>query len=101
MVGLTFLAQAGSVQGYRARKFERLRVIAPAIGWDQPGDADDLARPESLEGHGAALRRVQFKGNPSVSDEVEFVGRFTLVEQILACLVADVLRAAADQRTES
>src|SRR5208283_257842 len=61
VVGLALLAQAGGVHRDGAGRLKRLRVVAPAIRRDQPGDADDLALAEGQEGHRAAPWRRELK----------------------------------------
>src|SRR5579859_6457648 len=100
VLGLAFPAEARGIHGDRTRELERLGVIGPAIGWDQPGDADDLALAEGLEGERAAPRRVDLQGEPTVPDQIELIRRLALVEEVLSRLEAHVLRAAHDDVEE-
>ena len=49
VVRLALAAQALAVERDRAGQLQRLGVVGPAVGRDQPGHADDLARAERLE----------------------------------------------------
>ena len=85
VVGLALVAQAGRVDGDRAGELTAPGVEGPAIGRDQPGDADDLALADGLERDCAPRPgAVISKRHPAVPDQIELVGRLAFAEQVLA-----------------
>src|SRR5579875_9375 len=100
VVGFAFPAQTGGVHRDRPDAGQRPRIIAPAIGRDQPGDADDFALAQGLESNRPAPRIGHRQGHAAMPDQMEGIRRFALADQVLARLEARISGAAADEGTE-
>ena len=100
MVRFALRAQAGRVHADGADLLQRLGVEAPAIGRDQPGDADDLAFAQGLHDL-CAPGRAGLQSHAALADQEEAVGGIGLVEQIIAAAEMRVRGAAADQLEET
>src|SRR6266536_1087529 len=60
-------------------RFDRVGVELPAVGREQPRDAEQLACLHGVDDHGAALWYQQLERHPSAVHQEEAVGRLALV----------------------
>src|SRR6266536_5154657 len=67
-------------------RFDRVGVELPAVGREQPRDAEQLACLHGVDDHGAALWYQQLERHPAAVHQEEAVGRLALVEQVAARL---------------
>ena len=96
-VGLALAAQAGAVNRGRADRRHRPGVSEVAVGRDEPRPPEYLSFVHGVDDQRPLRGGIHLQGDPSMADHVKDVGRFSLIEDVVAFSEVHVGRAPCDE----
>ena len=90
VVLFSFGAKALPVDSKNTRRLEGSCRKLPSVRWEQPRPSQNLAFSKGQDGEGATAFGEYLQRHLPLADEIEGVGLFTLMENELPSLKADV-----------